>query len=222
MTMTDTATRSHAGNTALDAAAIGASPLVQPPLPFAENALEPLISARTFSFHYGKHQKGYFDTLNTLVADTPMADQTLEQIIFATVGDAARTKIFNNAAQCWNHNFYWQSLTPDKQTPHGALAAAIDRDFGSLDAARQALAEAAINQFGSGWGWLVVVDGTLKAVSTKDAAVPFTAGQRPLLTVDVWEHAYYLDVQNRRADHVKALVNDHLNWDFANSNFARA
>lgn len=201
---------------------IGRSPLTQPPLPFADTALEPVISAHTLSFHYGKHHKGYFDMLAKLIADTPMAGQTLEQIVVAVAGDANKKKIFNNAAQCWNHNFYWNSLSAEAQTPEGELAAAIDRDFGSLDACKAALADASINQFGTGWGWLVVDNGTLKAVSTEDADLPFVHGQVPLLTVDVWEHAYYLDFQNRRADHVKAIVDKHLNWAFAARNFAAA
>jgi len=203
------------------ASTIGASPLIQPPLPFPDTALEPVISSETFAFHYGKHHKGYFDTLAKLVAETPLAEQTLEQIIIATVSDPARKKIFNNAAQCWNHNFYWNSLSPAAQSPSGALEAALIRDFGSVDAAINALAEASVNQFGTGWGWLVIEDGVLKAISTEDAAVPFTDGQVPLLTVDVWEHAYYLDYQNRRPDHVKAVVSK-LNWRFAAERFAAA
>lgn len=203
------------------AATIGASPLTQPPLPFADTALEPVISAETLGFHYGKHHKGYFDTLAKLIHGTPLAEKTLEEIIVATAGDSAKKKIFNNAAQCWNHNFYWNSLSPTVQAPSGALEIALIRDFGSVDAAKTALTEASVNQFGTGWGWLVLEDDKVKAVSTEDAAVPFTDGQVPLLTVDVWEHAYYLDYQNRRPDHVKAVVGK-LNWDFAAERFAAA
>ncbi|WP_310497112.1 superoxide dismutase [Sandarakinorhabdus sp.] len=202
------------------AAARGKSPLTQPPLPFGENALEPVISANTIGFHYGKHHKGYFEELTKLVAGTPMADQSLEEIIMATSGDAGMIKIFNNAAQCWNHNFYWNSLSPQTEAPGGDLAKAITRDFGSLEACKAALAKASIAQFGTGWGWLVSDGGTLKAMATGDADVPFTSGLVPLLTVDVWEHAYYLDYQNRRPDHVNAIVERHLNWDFAARNFA--
>jgi Fe-Mn family superoxide dismutase len=205
---------------AIPARRIGASPLTQPPLPFADTALAPVISARTIGFHYGKHHKGYFDTLAKLIAGTPMAGQTLEEIVLATAGDPAQVKIFNNAAQCWNHNFYWASLSPVAKAPTGKLAAAIDRDFGSLEACKAALTKASVDQFGTGWGWLVVDAGRLKAISTGDADVPYVAGQIPLLVVDVWEHAYYLDWQNRRADHVKALVDGHLDWDFAARNFA--
>lgn len=206
---------------ALPPARIGKSPQTQPDLPFSDTALEPVISAQTLGFHYGKHHKGYFDTLGKLVAGTPMAEQTLEEIIVATAGDADKTKIFNNAAQCWNHNFYWDSLSPDAQEPTGKLLAAIERDFGSVDKCREALTAASVNQFGTGWGWLVYENGRLKAVSTEDADVPFVHGQLPLLTVDVWEHAYYLDWQNRRPDHVKAVVDGHLNWAFAAKNFAK-
>lgn len=199
---------------------LGNSPLTQPALPYAASALEPVISARTMGFHHGKHHKGYFDALAKLVAGTPMAGQTLEEIILATAGNAEKIRIFNNAAQCWNHNFYWRSLSPEAKTPSGKLAAAIDRDFGSLAECKAALAKVSVDQFGTGWGWLVVDGERLKAVSTGDADVPFVAGMVPLLVVDVWEHAYYLDWQNRRADHVKALVDHHLDWDFAASNFA--
>jgi Fe-Mn family superoxide dismutase len=201
---------------------IGDSPLTQPPLPYADDALAPTISAETISFHYGKHHAAYFTNLNKMIEGTPMADQSLEEIIIATAGDAAKAKIFNNAAQCWNHNFYWNSLSPGAQSPSGALAAAIDRDFGSLDACKKALKEAAVGQFGSGWAWLVVDGDTLKTISTHDAEVPFTAGHVPLLTVDVWEHAYYIDWQNRRPDYVGAVIDGHLNWEFAAENFAKA
>lgn len=204
------------------AATIGASPLTQPPLPFADTALEPVISSETFGFHYGKHHKGYFDNLAKLIAGSPMTEQTLEQIIVVTADDKAQKKIFNNAAQCWNHNFYWNSLSPETQSPSGDLEVALIRDFGSVDAAKEALIKASVDQFGTGWGWLVSDGGTLKAISTEDAEVPFTNGQIPLLTVDVWEHAYYLDYQNRRPDHVKTVVDGHLNWKFAAERFAAA
>lgn len=206
----------------VDPARFGASPQVQPPLPFADTALEPVISARTLGFHYGKHHKGYFDALAKLVAGTPMAGATLETIIIATQGDAKQTAIFNNAAQCWNHNFYWNSLSATAQVPSGPLADAIIRDFGSVEALQTALSAASVAQFGTGWGWLVRDGSTLKVLSTDDAELPITAGHMPLLTVDVWEHAYYLDYQNRRADHVHAVVCGHLNWAFAAAQFARA
>jgi Fe-Mn family superoxide dismutase len=200
----------------------GSSPLEQPPLPFDEAALEPVISARTIGLHYGKHHAGYFTTLHKLIDGTPMADQTLEEIITANAGDTGNAKIFNSAAQCWNHNFYWNSLSPEHQLPSGDLAAAIAQDFGTIDACKQALKDAAVAHFGSGWAWLVVENGALAVVTTHDAVVPFTDGQVPLLTVDVWEHAYYIDWQNRRPDHVAAVVDRHLNWEFAAANFAAA
>ena len=204
---------------ALMAADIGRSGLTQPALPWAETALEPIISARTLEFHYGKHHATYFKTLEGLIKDTPMANQSLEEIVLASAGDPGKKAIFNNAAQCWNHNFYWTSLTPDKTAPEGKLLDAINRDFGSVDALKAELAKVTIGQFGSGWGWLVSDNGTLKVMSTSAAEVPFTSGLKPLLTIDVWEHAYYIDWQNRRADHVQALVKDHLDWRFAAKNF---
>jgi len=201
---------------------LGASPLTQPPLPFAPDALEPTISARTISFHYGKHHKAYFDNLNKAVAGTPLANLTLEQIITQTAGVPEKSGVFNNAAQAWNHNFYWLSLTPKPAPPTGALAAAIDRDFGSFDALKKQLAAASIARFGAGWGWLVLDGGKLKVVSTSNADLPFIHGQTPLLTVDVWEHAYYLDYQNRRPDYVAALLDKVANWDFAARNFEAA
>ncbi len=197
-----------------------ASPLTQPPLPFARDALAPVISAETIGFHYDKHHKGYFTELNKLIAGTDDAGKTLEEIILTTAGDAKQQKIFNNAAQAWNHNFYWDSLSSGRQTPSGVLAAAISRDFGSFEDLKAALAKVCVDQFGTGWGWLVSADGKLQVLSTGDAEVPFTDGQTPLLTVDVWEHAYYLDYQNRRPDHVKALIDNHLNWAFAAANYA--
>ncbi len=201
---------------------VGASPLIQPPLPFAEDALEPNISARTLSFHYGRHQKGYFDNLNKAVAGTPLASLTLEEIIIQTAGVPEKVGVFNNAAQAWNHNFYWKSLTPTPQTPQGPFAGAIERDFGSVDALKKQLAAASATRFGSGWGWLVLDGGKLKVVSTSNADLPFIHGQTPLLTVDVWEHAYYLDYQNRRADYLAAVLDKVLNWDFARQNFEQA
>ena len=201
---------------------LGASPLTQPPLPFDPKALEPVISAETLSFHYGKHHKGYFDAVNKAVAGTPLATATLEQIIVQTAGVPERAPLFNAAAQAWNHNFYWQSLSPTATSPNGALADAITRDFGSLEALKKQLASASISRFGSGWGWLVVEAGKLKVVSTSNADIPFLHGQTPLLTVDLWEHAYYLDYQNRRADYVAALLDKLANWEFAGRNFDAA
>ncbi len=204
---------------ALTAADIGATPQSLPPLPFAATALEPVISATTLGFHHGKHHKGYIDTLQKLVDGTGMANRTLEEIIFATSDQPAQTAIFNAAAQAWNHGFYWQSLSPAATSPSGALASAITRDFGGMTALKAALAKAATGQFGSGWAWLVARGGTLSVMSTSNADVPFTQGFLPLLTIDVWEHAYYLDWQNRRPEHVEALIEQHLDWDFAGRNY---
>ena len=193
-----------------------------PPLPYAEDALAPVISAQTLGFHYGKHHKTYVDTLNKLVAGTEFEGQSLEAIIRATAGKADKTAIFNNAAQIWNHTFYWHCLKPNG----GGKPPGRDRgeDRCSLRRAttisRQAFAEAAVTQFGSGWAWLVAEGGTLKVVKTGNAEVPFTKGQTPLLTIDVWEHAYYLDYQNRRPDHVNAVIDKLLNWEFAAENLA--
>ena len=193
------------------------------PLPYAENALEPVITARTLSFHYGKHHAGYLATLNKLIAGTPYAGQPLEAIVRKAAAEQA-TPIFNNAAQVWNHTFYWKSLAPvgTGGTPEGAFGEAVARDFGSFANLKAAMADAAVKRFGSGWAWLVAKAGKLAVVSTPNAETPLAqAGVTPLLTVDVWEHAYYLDWQNRRADHVAALLDKLANWKFAAANFAR-
>lgn len=192
---------------------------VLPFLPYAENALEPLISAKTIGFHYDKHHKGYVDNLKKLVAGTRFADMTLEKIISETAGKSDNTTIFNNAAQAWNHTFYWQSLRPKGGAePADVLQKKIEVSFGSLDACKKELAAAAAAQFGSGWVWLVLDSDTLKVVKTANAEVPMTMSMKPLLTIDVWEHAYYLDYQNRRADYVKAVLDTLINWDFAAEN----
>src|SRR5262249_5136309 len=168
------------------------------PLPWEENALEPTISAKTISFHYHKHHQTYVDTLNKLVGGSKFADMKLEEIVRATSGAAGdkEKKIFNNAAQVWNHDFYWRSLTPDATEPGGKLASAIAASFGETSSLIAELAEAGKNQFGSGWAWLVSKDGKLSVEKTPDAATPMAKGINCLLAVDVWEHAYYLDYQN--------------------------
>lgn len=197
------------------------APFSLPPLPYADNALEPLISANTLSFHYGKHHKTYVDNLNKLVEGKDLAQMSLEQIIAASAGKPDMAGVFNNAAQIWNHTFYWNSLKPNGGgKPTGAVAAAIDKDLGGYDKFKADFAAAAVTQFGSGWAWLVSDAGTLKIVKTGNAEVPLTKGQKPLLTIDVWEHAYYLDYQNLRAKYVETLIDKLLNWDFANANFA--
>jgi Fe-Mn family superoxide dismutase len=196
-----------------------ASPLVLPPLPYADNALEPVISAHTIGFHYGKHHKGYVDNLNKLIAGTEFAELPLAKIIAETAGKADKTAIFNNAAQAWNHTFYWRSLKPKGGgEPSAVLKQKIEASFGSLDACKKELATAAMTQFGSGWAWLVLDGSKLKVVKTGNADVPTTTGLKPLFTIDVWEHAYYLDYQNRRADYIDAVLDKLINWDFAAEN----
>jgi Fe-Mn family superoxide dismutase len=201
----------------------GSAPHSLAELPYAENALEPVISASTLSFHHGKHHKGYVETLNKLVVGTPFADMTLEQIVKAAAGKSQDTAVFNNAAQAWNHTFYWHSLRArsDRAIP-AALSAKINSSFPGIDALKKELAAAALGQFGSGWVWLVVEAGQLKVVKTGNAENPLVRGQKPLLTIDVWEHAYYLDYQNRRADHVNALLDNLVNWDFAAENLVQS
>jgi len=194
--------------------------VVLPPLPWAENALEPVISAKTVSFHYGKHHKTYVDTVNKLIAGTEYADLTLEKLVGATAGKTDKAGIFNNAAQAWNHAFYWNSLRPKGGgEPPSILKQKIEAAFGSVEACKKELSAAAVGQFGSGWAWLVAdVAGKLKIVATANAETPLTHGVKPLLTVDVWEHAYYLDYQNKRADHVNAVLDKLVNWEFAEKN----
>jgi Fe-Mn family superoxide dismutase len=195
------------------------SPRVLPPLPYADNALEPVISANTIGFHYGKHHKAYVDNLNKLTAGTEFADLPLEKIIAATAGKPDKAAIFNNAAQTWNHTFYWRSLKPDGGgEPPAGVKQKIEASFGTLDALKKELAAAAMGQFGSGWAWLVLDGGKLKVVKTGNADSPLTSGLKPVLTIDVWEHAYYLDYQNRRADYVNAVLEKVMNWDFAAEN----
>lgn len=189
------------------------------PLPYDENALEPVISARTIGFHYHKHHKGYVDTLNKLVEGSRYASMKLEDVVQATAerSEAVEKKIFNNAAQVWNHDFYWQSLSARKSAPEGKLKQAIDRDFSGLDKFLEKLTTAGKGQFGSGWAWLVSKGGKLAIESTANAQSLMSRGVNCLLVVDVWEHAYYLDYQNLRANYLEA-VGKLLNWEFAAEN----
>jgi Fe-Mn family superoxide dismutase len=196
---------------------------VLPPLPYAENALGPVISANTISFHYGKHHRGYVNTLNELIAGTDLADFSLEKIIVETAGRSDKVAIFNNAAQAWNHTFYWRSLRSKGggEAP-AVLKQKIEASFGTLDGCKKKLAAAATTEFGSGWAWLVLDADTLKVVKTGNADTPLAKGVRPLLTIDVWEHAYYLDYQIRRADYVAALLDKLINWGFAADNLGES
>ena len=196
-----------------------AAPHALLPLPYAENSLEPIITAKTMSFHYGKHHKGYVDNLNKLIAGTEYADLPLEEIISSTAGKPERTAIFNNAAQNWNHAFYWKSMRPNGGgEPPAALKQKIEAAFGSVEACKKDFAAAAVSQFGSGWAWLVLEGGVLKVVKTANADTPMVLGLKPLLVIDVWEHAYYLDYQNRRADYANAVLDKLINWEFALQN----
>jgi Fe-Mn family superoxide dismutase len=194
-------------------------PHVLPYLPYAHNALSPVISANTISFHYGKHHKAYVDNLNKLIEGTKLAELPLEKIITETAGKADKSAIFNNAAQTWNHTFYWHSLNPNGGgIPPAALMQLIKVSFGDLDTCKKELLTAATTQFGSGWAWLVKDGDNLKVIKTGNAETPITTGLKPLLTIDVWEHAYYLDFQNRRPDYVSELLDKLINWNFAMEN----
>ena len=192
-----------------------AGPFKLPQLPWAEGALDPVMSARTIGLHYGKHHKAYVDKLNELVAGTPLADMPLELVIAQSAGDGEAKKIFNNAAQHWNHSFFWNCLTPKGGSPSGDLARRLDSDLGGLERFKKDFAQAAIDCFGSGWAWLVLRDGKLEILSTSNAGTPLTMGATPLLTLDVWEHAYYVDYENRRPEYAKTVIDRLLNWDFA-------
>ncbi|MGA0238467.1 MAG: superoxide dismutase [Acidimicrobiales bacterium] len=188
-----------------------------PALPYADDALDPHITAHTISFHYGKHHAAYVNNLNGLIDGTDLADASLEEIIDA----ADPGGLYNNAAQVWNHTFYWESMSPNGGgAPSGDLAAAIDSSFGSYDAFREQFTADAVGNFGSGWTWLVKEGDGVAIVKTDDADTPIKHGQTPLLTIDVWEHAYYLDYQNARPAYVAAFLDHLVNWDFAAANFA--
>jgi len=206
----------------MNTAAVLSSPIALPPLPYEQNALDPVISANTLSFHYGKHHKTYVETLNKLIVGTEFADMPLEAIIKATNDDPDHGAVFNNAAQVWNHTFYWKSLKPKGGgEPPATLKKLMEASFGSVDECKKELSKAALGQFGSGWAWLVQDGEKLKVLKTANAKTPLTDGPTPLLTVDVWEHAYYLDYQNRRVDYVNALLDKLANWEFAAQNLGK-
>lgn len=209
--------------TAAKAKTSGHAPFELMKLPYEDSALDPVISAKTISFHHGKHHKTYVDTLNKLVEGTEFAGQSLEQIIQATAKaqDAEKKKIFNNAGQVWNHDFFWNSLDPKGGgKPTGKLAGLIDSSFGSYDEFKKKLTETGVTQFGSGWAWLVLDGGKLSLEKTPNAENMLSnkPGAKALLTIDVWEHAYYLDWQNKRPDFIGAVIDKLLNWRFAEKN----
>jgi superoxide dismutase, Fe-Mn family len=193
--------------------------LVLPELPYAKDALAPVISANTLEFHYGKHHRAYVDNGNKLLAGTELENLAPEEVIRKVAGDAAKAGIFNNVAQAWNHSFYWKCLKPGGGgKPTGAVADRIQAAWGSYEKFVEELKNAGATQFGSGWAWLVLDGGALKIVKTANADTPVAHGQKPLLTIDVWEHAYYLDYQNRRPDYLAAFIEKLVNWDFVNAN----
>jgi len=183
------------------------------PLPYAEDALAPVVSAETVALHHGKHQRKYVDTMNQLLQKEPVRGATLEDVV-----RASRGKLFSNAAQAWNHDFYWHSLSPKKTRPSAALSRRIDADFGSYERFTDELAGAATDLFGSGWAWLVEDGGKLAVATTSNADTPMAHGKRCLLTIDVWEHAYYVDYRNQRERYLSGVIGERLNWEFAELN----
>lgn len=196
-----------------------------PDLPYADTALEPHMSKATFDLHHGKHHRAYATKLDELTADTPFAEMTLEQVVRKShpdfkKGDAKATLIFNNAAQHLNHSFFWTCMTPGGSAPSEAFLAAIDKEFGSFDKFKEAFAAAGASQFGSGWVWLIDNGGKLEIVKTGNAETPVADGKKPIIVCDVWEHAYYVDYQNRRPDYLKVFVNDLADWAASSERFA--
>jgi superoxide dismutase, Fe-Mn family len=194
-------------------------PFILPSLPYDVSALEPHISAQSFGFHHAKHHNAYVVNLNNLVKDTDLSNKSLEEIIMLSVNDSTKAGIFNNAAQIWNHSFYWHSMKANGGgEPTGKIADKIKEDFGSYEKFKEEFKNAGVTQFGSGWAWLVLDNDKLKIIKTLNAELPMIKGQKAILTCDVWEHAYYIDYQNRRPDYLETFLNHLVNWDFANSN----
>ncbi|MEQ8996947.1 MAG: superoxide dismutase [Coleofasciculus sp. B1-GNL1-01] len=194
-----------------------------PDLPYAYNALEPYISAKTLEFHHDKHHAKYVTKFNDMSQSAGMGDKSIEEVIKASYNDSSKSGLFNNAAQAWNHTFFWNSMkSGGGGAPSGAVADKINSDLGGYDKFKEEFKNAATSQFGSGWAWLVLDNGTLKVVNTANAVNPIALGMTPLLTCDVWEHAYYLDYQNKRPDFVEAFLNNLINWDFVNQQMAAA
>jgi len=200
--------------------AAAAATIALPPLPWGESELAPHISQETISFHYGKHHKAYVDNTNKMIAGTELATASLEDIVKATAGKPDKKGLFNNAAQVWNHSFYWKSLSPKGGgQPAGKLLDMVKSDFGDFAKFKEELAKAAVTQFGSGWAWVVAEGGKLKVLQTPNAETPLTnPAQKPLVAIDVWEHAYYVDYRNRRPDYVTAVLDKLVNWEFAAAN----
>jgi len=198
-------------------------PFELPPLPYDKAALEPHISSKTFDFHHGKHHQAYVNNLNGLIKETPLESQTLEEIILATAKDEARAGVFNNAAQVWNHTFFWNSMKPNggKEPPKDVMDKLI-ATFGSFDAFKEQFKQAGVTQFGSGWVWLVADGEAIKIIKTPNAMTPLAMGLKAFVTCDVWEHAYYLDYQNRRPDFLQTFLDHLINWDFVAANLGRA
>jgi Fe-Mn family superoxide dismutase len=191
-----------------------------PPLPYAKDALMPHMSAQTLDLHHDKHHRAYVMALNKLAENTPLQNLSLEEIMRTTATDKAKAPIFNNAAQAWNHSFFWHSMKPrDGGVPSDQLSVEIEQAFRGLDNFRAEFRRAAEGQFGSGWAWLVLDRGKLRVLTTANADTPLVHRQTPLLCCDIWEHAYYLDYHNRRADFVDAFLNHLVNWEFAAQNF---
>lgn len=198
-------------------------PFELPPLPYAKDALAPYVSANTLDFHHGKHHQTYVTNLNNMTKDSPLASKSLEEVVKEAAADPGKTGLFNNAGQVWNHNFFWNCMKPGGGgKPSGEVASAIETAFGSYEKFAEEFKNACVTQFGSGWGWLAADKGTLKVVKTANADLPLVHDQRALLTCDVWEHAYYLDYQNRRPDFVQAFLDHLVNWDFVAENMAKA
>ncbi|MBU1287408.1 MAG: superoxide dismutase [Alphaproteobacteria bacterium] len=191
-----------------------------PDLPYGRGDLAPHVSEETLNFHYGKHHQAYVTNLNGLIEGTDLADKSLEEIIKVAAADKSKAGLFNNAAQVWNHTFYWHSMKPNGGgKPTGKIAEKIESDLGGYDQFVKDFKAAGGGQFGSGWAWLVLKDGKLAITKTPNAETPLTeAGVTPILTMDVWEHAYYLDYQNSRPNYMDAFLNNLINWDFANKN----
>ncbi|MFG1359524.1 superoxide dismutase [Xanthobacter pseudotagetidis] len=207
-----------AATLAMPRIARAAAPFQQPPLPYEESALAPTISARTVGLHYGKHHKGYYDKLNTLVAGKPYADMSLEEVVVAS-RKANDAPVFNNAAQAWNHDLYWMEFKGGPNPPKGAFADTVKRDFGDLAGLKKAMTDTGDGVFGTGWVWLVRDGDKLAVVGLKDAINPLPDGKTVLAGIDVWEHAYYLDWENRRTAHVKAVLDDRMNWAYVSERF---